>query len=352
MTKISVLFYVYNYENFLNKTLDNLLKQSFHNFELICVDDGSTDGSLSIIKSYSKKDKRIKFISMEHRGFVNSINPVLDLCVGDYVYFLNPDAVLKFYALGFMYEQIEERKADFIFTDINYEYDNLFYNKSQSMNLISEINSNKVFSKNNLEDLIFGIDESLENKLFSLDFLRKKEITFSSHSPCPETHFFYEVLLLAEKIFYLKDFIFEFRKPLDSLALKNISLKSVYQIYEDIVFLFKNYGLYDEFKYNFYDLKISLLMKYYNKIKEEKKENYFNELRREFIEEFTSGKLNEKSIEGLSIFNRKVFEQILICESSYEFDLLRKCTVNNIEYNRLMDRKSYLKIVKNQSFDY
>lgn len=352
MVAISLLFYIHNAGNFLDNTFNNLFNQSFKDFEVICVDDGSTDNSLSIIKKYSKEDKRIKFISLNQNSFSKSINLVLDLCVGKYVYFLNPDTKLKFYALGYMFEQIEEKNADFILTDINFEYNNFYYNKSNSMNLIYENFKNDTFNYLDLDDLIFGIDHSLENKLFNLDFLRENHIIFSEELNYPDILFYYEALLYAKKVFYLKDFLFENRKPLNSLKFKNFSFEEVLNYYNSILELFKKLDLYEDYENNFLDLKISIILKFYNYLKEELKEDYFNCLRKNIMDEFINGKISEESVNNLFDFNRKLFEQLLISESFYEFDLLRKNTIKNIEYSKKIDKKSFLKLVRNQSFDY
>ncbi|HEX8521122.1 MAG TPA: glycosyltransferase, partial [Tepidisphaeraceae bacterium] len=67
---MSVLMPVYNGERYLREAIDSILSQSYANFELIIVDDGSTDGSLSILREYEKKDARVKAISRPNTGIV------------------------------------------------------------------------------------------------------------------------------------------------------------------------------------------------------------------------------------------------------------------------------------------
>ena len=62
MPRISVILPVYNVDKYLEKCIDSILNQTFDDFELICIDDGSTDTSLSILKEYANKDKRITII--------------------------------------------------------------------------------------------------------------------------------------------------------------------------------------------------------------------------------------------------------------------------------------------------
>ena len=73
MPKISVIIPVYNAEKYLNKTLESILKQSLKDIEVICVDDGSTDGSVEIIQSFIKKDDRVKLIRQNSMQEVQEI---------------------------------------------------------------------------------------------------------------------------------------------------------------------------------------------------------------------------------------------------------------------------------------
>jgi glycosyltransferase involved in cell wall biosynthesis len=66
MPKVSVIIPVYNVEKYISKCLDSLLNQTFDDFEVICVDDGSKDDSASILSCYAQKDSRIKVISQQN----------------------------------------------------------------------------------------------------------------------------------------------------------------------------------------------------------------------------------------------------------------------------------------------
>jgi len=88
---ISVLLNNYNYAKFLSKAIESVLNQSYTNFELIIVDDGSTDSSKEIIKSYAKKDKRIKYLFKENAGQASALNEGIKLCRGEIISFLDSD---------------------------------------------------------------------------------------------------------------------------------------------------------------------------------------------------------------------------------------------------------------------
>ncbi|MDO4186081.1 MAG: glycosyltransferase [Bacteroidales bacterium] len=88
---ISIIVPVYNVEAFLPQCLDSLIHQTYQDLEIICVNDGSTDRSLKILKQYADKDKRIKLISRENRGISASRNEALDIASGEYVMFVDSD---------------------------------------------------------------------------------------------------------------------------------------------------------------------------------------------------------------------------------------------------------------------
>ena len=89
--KISVIVPVYNCENFLQKTVDSIVSQSYKNLEIILVDDGSTDSSPEICDKWAEKDSRIKVIHKENGGASSARNAGLDIASGDYIAFVDGD---------------------------------------------------------------------------------------------------------------------------------------------------------------------------------------------------------------------------------------------------------------------
>lgn len=89
--KISVIMPVYNVEKFLPQCLDSIVNQTFGDFELICINDGSTDGSLQILRDYAKKDERIHIISQINKGLSAARNAGLNFATGEYITFVDSD---------------------------------------------------------------------------------------------------------------------------------------------------------------------------------------------------------------------------------------------------------------------
>ena len=106
MPKVSVIIPVYNAEAYLRRCLDSAVKQTLRDIELVCVDDGSTDGSRAILEEYASRDERIKVISQKNRGTLMARKVAVAAAAGEWCAFLDPDdrlapmACEKFVAAG------------------------------------------------------------------------------------------------------------------------------------------------------------------------------------------------------------------------------------------------------------
>lgn len=109
--RISVIVPVYNVQNYLERCIESVLNQTFKNFELILVNDGSTDNSLNICKRY-KKDNRIKIISQKNKGLSAARNKGLELAQGEYVSFIDSDDFVEKDYLKLLFENINKYSTD------------------------------------------------------------------------------------------------------------------------------------------------------------------------------------------------------------------------------------------------
>ncbi|WP_440331841.1 glycosyltransferase family 2 protein [Leyella stercorea] len=135
--KVSIVTPVYNAEAFLRKTIESVIKQTYSNFELLLVDDGSTDESGLIVDEYSKKDKRIVAIHQNNSGVSSARNTALKNATGEWVCFLDSDDEVTPTWLDSYVAAIDER-TDIIFQgahiltnqgDVEYKLDNHFYHR-------------------------------------------------------------------------------------------------------------------------------------------------------------------------------------------------------------------------------
>ena len=91
MPEISVIMPVYNGAQWLSEAIDSVLQQSFNDFELICVNDSSTDNSEEILIGYSKKDKRVKYFTKQNEGSGAALNYGIKKSSGQYLCFIDQD---------------------------------------------------------------------------------------------------------------------------------------------------------------------------------------------------------------------------------------------------------------------
>ena len=113
--KISVIIPVYNVEKYLSECLDSVVNQTLRDIEIICINDGSTDNSLSILKEYASKDSRIKIIDKENQGQGYARKVGLDKASGEYILFCDSDDYYsELIAFEELYNYIEKVKVDVV----------------------------------------------------------------------------------------------------------------------------------------------------------------------------------------------------------------------------------------------
>ncbi|MGG0459945.1 glycosyltransferase family 2 protein [Priestia aryabhattai] len=142
MSKISVIIPVYNAGNKLHKCIKSILNQTFTNFELLLVNDGSTDNSLSICKKYSQMDKRIRLISKENRGSIEARKTGVKNSNTDLIMFVDADDWVSNLILQTLYDSLLGNNADISICNI--------YKVLGSGKLIKKEFNNRYFINNKL----------------------------------------------------------------------------------------------------------------------------------------------------------------------------------------------------------
>lgn len=115
--KVSVIIPVYNTEKYLVDCLDSILNQSLLDIEIICVNDGSTDSSLEILKKKAKIDSRVSVYSQKNSGLSITRNNGLKAARGKYIYFMDSDDLLEITALEKLYNYAEESNLEIVLFD-------------------------------------------------------------------------------------------------------------------------------------------------------------------------------------------------------------------------------------------
>jgi len=109
---ISVVLPVYNGELYVSEAIDSILAQTFKNFELIIIDDGSTDDSLSILKRYQQRDKRIRLIARENKNLASTLNDLIHLARGIWIARMDQDDISLPHRFERQLQRLEQAGAD------------------------------------------------------------------------------------------------------------------------------------------------------------------------------------------------------------------------------------------------
>ena len=164
--KISVVVPVYNASQYLPKCIESILSQSFQDFELILVNDGSTDDSLDICKKYEKFDDRIIVVSQTNGGVSKARNRGLDVAKGEWVAFADADDYFLDDALSILYERAMNTGADLVLANaLKLKNGNL----TKMHKLKNEVLPNAIISIKHF---------ALWGYLFNTDIIRKYRLRF------------------------------------------------------------------------------------------------------------------------------------------------------------------------------
>ncbi|MDD3252716.1 MAG: glycosyltransferase [Lachnospiraceae bacterium] len=124
MTKVSVIIPIYNTKEYLEETLNCMLNQTLSEIEIICINDGSTDGSELVVSEYAKHHKNIRLINQDNAGQSAARNAGLEIAVGKYIYCMDSDDLLIATALEEMWHISEREELDVLYFSANTFYEN------------------------------------------------------------------------------------------------------------------------------------------------------------------------------------------------------------------------------------
>lgn len=205
MPKVSVIIPIYNVEKYLRRCLDSVLAQTFTDIEIICINDGSTDGSAAILEEYAGKDSRIKIVNQENQGLSITRNKGLEIAVGEYIAFADSD---DFYAPAFLQtllNTMEQTGADIVGCDFQ-----KIYKKTDTLGQIHKIEP-KIYP-NALDVLLHPknfIHFNVWNKLYKRDVIG--DIRFVPHIYYEDWVFNCCVFERAQRFAWIKEKLYAYR---------------------------------------------------------------------------------------------------------------------------------------------
>lgn len=198
MVDISVIVPIYNAEKYLNKCVDSLINQTKKELEFILVNDGSTDKTEEIIKSY--KDSRIKYFKNKNQGIGKTRNFGIEKATGKYIMFLDSDDYLKNNACEILYKSVEKAAADLAICDFYKIYDS---GEEEKIKLLSF----KPTTLRKTPSLVNEINLAPWNKLYKKELITKNKIKFVENLKYEDAPFVIEAFSKAGKIIKVDEYL-------------------------------------------------------------------------------------------------------------------------------------------------
>lgn len=225
--KISVIVPVYNVEKYLADCIESILAQTFTDFELLLINDGSTDYSYKICQEFAQKDWRIKVFSQENQGVASARNLGLECAQGEYIAFIDPDDKVGIHYLAILYALATTQKAEIVVGEY-YQYveeDSLFiFYIAEKDKRIEVFENNDFLTKFNRVAFATVWGKLFQAKLF-------KYVRFPKLSVHEDNYVIQKLYLMANRIAYVADDMYFYRTHTESLINKEKSLKDIEDYY-------------------------------------------------------------------------------------------------------------------------
>ena len=305
--KVSVVMPIYNAGDYLTRAIGDILQQTLPELELICVNDGSTDNSLSIIKSFMKKDQRIKLINQQNAGTSVARNVGIEAACGQYIIFLDADDFYEKNLLKLLYDAAEKDSLDVAVARFD------IYNDSQDKYSVpmEEPHSGifvggSVTSKNEHPDFILSSTTGyVWNKLFRTTFVKNMELAFD-----PELYVFEDVcfvcsaLALAERVAKIDDTLIHHRvySEQSRARLFRKYYSQVPVVYKKLKDFLMQRGLYIPLKKGYLNFSAGRCFRIYNLLWDDGKERLWNLLHEEYYAEFNWHQHEKTDFESLEVY--------------------------------------------------
>lgn len=212
-TKISIVMPWHNGMGYIKESMESVLNQTLREFELICVDDASTDGTFEALMEYAKKDSRIKVILQEKADAGTARNRGFEQTLGKYVLFLDSDDLYEPELLERMFEQAEEAQAEVCVCNAD-QFDNDTGERMERPQYLREdlLPEQIPFSRETIGKYCLYFTTSVPwNKLIKRSFLVEKGIRFQQIPRANDQYFSIMVLMLASKITVVRDKLVHYR---------------------------------------------------------------------------------------------------------------------------------------------
>lgn len=343
---VSIVVPVCNVQNYLKECMDSILKQTLKNIEIICVDDGSTDYSLDILRSYEKRDSRVRVITKANSGYGNTMNVGMKMAKGKYIGIVESDDYVEANMFERLYKTAEQYEAEIVKSD-HYIFSTKNGKNQSKYQWVCPIEYyNKVLNSYTCPE-IYTFTMMNWTGIYLTDFIRTNNI---KHNETPgasfqDNGFWYQVISLARRIVFINEAFYYYRQDNPNSSINN--KKKVYCICDEYKymtsFLNNHPELGEEHHKRFFEKKFFNYMNSYNRISEEYKLEFLEAISEEFQNDLKDPLLKIETIDTW------VFQQVnRIIDSPKLFYIENGLWTYKEEYEKVHDK--LMKIRNSEEF--
>ena len=294
MCKVSILVPIYNVEKYLHQCLESVVNQTLKDIEIICINDGSTDNSLSIIKKFAEKDSRIKIIDKKNTGYGHSMNCGLKIAQGEYIGIVESDDFADLDMFETLYNTAKINEVEVIKSN----YLRQVQEKYVFAEYLNQQPYNKIFSPLVDNFKLLTCFPNIWSGLYKREFLLENGIYFNETpgASYQDVGFIFKVWFFAKKVFLIKDAFLHYRvdNPNASVKSKNKAF-CIFDEFDEIKkFLVKQANVPDTFNYMFSVYKYKEFESNFERIDDQFRFEFFNRTFREFENDDNAKYLNKK----------------------------------------------------------
>ena len=232
---ISIIVPIYNTEKYLHECLDSILNQTYTNFEVLLINDGSIDSSGMICQEYVERDSRFRYFEKDNGGVASARNLGLERSSGAYITFIDSDDWVEFNYLEVLYTALKENDTDVaISTYKRFAQDGVFYLRSYSKENDEFLNIGKR-NRNSFLEILPKLGE-LDHSFYSISskLIKRKiigNLLFDEQvSYAEDLNFFFHLYLGVESVVYVRDYTYIYRTHDASTSQNFNELKALHEL--------------------------------------------------------------------------------------------------------------------------
>ena len=245
MPEVSVVINLYNSEKYLAKAIESVLAQTYRDFELILVNDGSKDGSLAICREYEQKDPRVRVLDKPNGGLADARNAGLEAAKGKYIEFIDGDDWIEPDLLERCIAKLEETDADIVIFDI-YQY----FVQTDTKEIIShDYDEKQVYRLYDHPEMITKMKNAAWNKIYRRSLFMDNNIRYPWGYNYEDLGTTYRLLARANRIAFINRPLYNYLqdRPGNITHQFNFSVYHVLDMVKLTIDDYKNLGIYDQY---------------------------------------------------------------------------------------------------------